>query len=142
MKRSIIYLVIALVCGITAISCRRTSHNGAIDGQWKLVSVEEFANDSTILRDTVIYPEREYIDIQLEIMQLRGENHPLYTGVITYDKGNDILTVDFRSPKQITPLVKHLFGVWRNPVTYKVENPDRKTMILRTPECVLTCHRF
>lgn len=138
MKKALYLLILCVLIGT---GCRRTSHNGDIDGFWRVVSVEQIANGTTILKDTVIYPEDLFYCINLELMQLQPLSYD-YTGVMNYSERDRRLTVEF--PKQAegpTGWQMQKFGIWTNPVTFEV-NAGRSHLVLRTPESVIKCDRF
>lgn len=132
--------MVCLTLGIGA-GCRRTSHNGDIDGFWRVVSVEQIANGTTIPKDTVIYPTNLFYCINLELMQLQPLSAE-FTGVMNFSERNRKLTVEFpKRPEGATGWEMQRFGIWTNPVTFEV-NAGKSHLVLRTPESVIKCDRF
>lgn len=138
--KKIIYLLFAVFMLTAAAGCRRASHNGSIDGNWRLVQVEILSTGEIIETD----PENEYfIAINLELMQLRGRGittNPFCTGIMDYDRDAGRLAVDFPNKPPMKQLAE--FGIFENPVVFQVEEASHKALVLRTPQSVITCRRF
>lgn len=132
MKKVIIIAITALLLTIFA-GCRRVSHNGAIDGHWVITAIETTADGS------VRHPRSFTVNIQDELFQLRGAQ--VLTGEISYDEGAHKLGVDFRPADEVSPANLQEYGIWSNPVVFDVD-VNRRHLILKTPESVITCKRF
>ena len=139
MKKKIILTLLCII--LAGAGCRRVSHNGAIDGYWRIRTIEY--KDGTPEE----HPEDLFIAIQCELMQLwqtvpsGAQKRDVPTGEMTYDKDAGRLSVDFRDPVNLTLARLHQFGVCSNPVTFKV-HVDGSTMVLTTPESVITCLKW
>ncbi len=141
MKKFIYILIAAAVILTSSTGCRRMSHNGDIDGFWRVVSVEEIANGSTIQQNNTLYPDDIFYCINLELMQLQPLNSN-YTGIMHFNKKEKQLTVEFpKQPEGAAPDAMHIFGIWTNPVTFEY-SADSRHLVLRTPETVIKCDRF
>ncbi|MDE6717972.1 MAG: lipocalin-like domain-containing protein [Muribaculaceae bacterium] len=128
-------ILFAAVCAIS--SCRVASHNGKLDGQWQIMSIEETATGLSAAPET-----RSYLCFYLHILQAYGPTYRL-TANMTYDKEEEVLTADFPYISQ-GDVDKNLkpYGICSNPVTIEVVKADSKELVLRTPETVITCRRF
>ena len=129
----IVTVATALFCGV---SCNKASHNGKLDGQWQIMSIEESATGK------VTSPVRNsYICINLHIIQLTGNG--MTTGKMTYDKKAATLYCDFPyvKPEQVESLLGG-FGLPSNPVTLDIVKLDGKSLVLRTDKTIITCRRF
>lgn len=129
----LIFAIAAMLIVLPA--CRRTSHNGKIDGQWKIQEITMNATGETI------YPADLHIDINLELLQLRGVGEPYHlTGVISYSKDDRTLGVDFRFNPTLAELEP--YGIYSNPVVFGIPVLTTKKLVLKTPESTITCKRF
>lgn len=129
----IVAVAAALFCGI---SCNKASHNGKLDGQWQIMSIEETDNGN------VTSPaNNSYICINLHIIQLTGNG--MTSGNMTYDKKAATLYCDFPyvKPEQVESMLGR-FGIFSNPVTLDIVKLDGKSLILRTDRTIITCRRF
>ncbi|MBD5330177.1 MAG: lipocalin family protein [Bacteroides sp.] len=116
--------------------CRKVSHNGKIDGFWQITTIEDTSTGSVSEPST-----REYISINLHIMQLTGASR--LTANMTYDKSGAKITCDFPYVKQEdVDRVMGVYGFFSNPVSMDVVKVDGKQLILRTDRTLITCRRF
>ena len=117
-------------------SCRRASHNGKIDGNWKVLTIETLATGEV----TDYSRSQVFIAINLELMQLRSGTFGSYTGIIDYDKGDHRLAVEFPDITGADQL--RTYGIDENPVVFTVEKANSKRLRLRTSTKLITCRRF
>ena len=122
-RKNIVRSILTVACAVLLIvagSCRRASHNGAIDGNWKILTIETLATGEVEDLSGV----NRFIAINLELMQLRGVS---------------LLTGDFPNTD-----VKALsvYGIDENPVTFTVEKANSNRLQLRTSTKLITCRRF
>lgn len=128
-------VAIAAICAIS--SCRVASHNGKLDGQWQIMSIEDTATGISSEPET-----RSYLCFYLHILQAYGPTYRL-TANMTYDKETETGTADFPYipaadvEKNLKP-----YGICTNPVAFEVLKVDGKELVLRTPETIITCRRF
>lgn len=137
MKRHL-YILITILASVICLfpSCRRTSHNGKIDGLWQVETIEYTQADGSV---ATVTPEKLYYGINLELFQIDRPG-PIYTGEISYDKGGSTLGVRFTGNPTDEELLK--YGVPSNPVVFDIERLDSKKLILKTSSTVMTCRRF
>lgn len=99
--RKFIPLIVLSILILLSASCRRTSHNGKIDGFWKVMEIRY--DDDVVAAGTVpsetVSPENKFICINLELIQF-GNPNPAITGVIAYNKGDSKLGIDFQTNSQ------------------------------------------
>lgn len=138
-----ILFIIMSVAILSFFSCRRASHNGKIDGNWLVTSIELKADGNEIPKDTVIYPQTNMlIAIQLELFQMTPNIGNVSPGIIDYDKSGHKLVVDFpnvTSQKEMDGLKR--FGIYSNPESFDV-TVDNRSLILTTDVSVISCKRF
>ncbi len=133
----ITFLATVLMTGILC-GCRKASHNGKLDGQWQIMKIEN------LLTSEEKAPEnRIYICMNLHVVQLSQVGGVVYSGNMQYDKDAGRLSWDFPYNKT-EDSVKALneWGIYTNPVTLSVESVTGSTLVLRTPESIITCRRF
>lgn len=129
------YFFLAIAFLLTLGSCRRADSNGKLDGFWKIYEIYYIADGITV------NPESEFIAVQLELMQLQS-NNPRYTltGVLSYSKGADSFSVDFRS--NTSPELLYNFGFGERQNTVHIDHLDNKKMILSTSVAQITCRKY
>jgi len=125
--------VISLFAISSLTSCRKVSHNGRLDGQWQVMTVENLVSSETVSP----YPKIYYC-FNLHVAQLTGTGGA--TGNLHYDKDDAEITIDFPYVKDLSGLAN--FGIHSNPVTMHIDRLNGKTLVLRTPESIITCRRF
>lgn len=128
-------LIVASVAAFGALSCRRASDNGKIDGFWQIQEIYYKADGRTE------YPTNKFIAVQLELLQLDGPGVlPQLTGVLSYDKNEDNFTVDFRNG----PTEEQLngFGFSGQQSVVHIDKADRSHLVLSTSIAVITCRKY
>jgi hypothetical protein len=131
--KKILYILMVAVMMVAIGGCRRASDNGAIDGYWRVVGIEDLSTGEELNVGT-----SRFFAIQLELMQLSstsGECSTL-TGVMAYDKDNELLSVDFKGANKNALA---LFGIYEDPITFTVVRASSKTLMLRTSRTLITC---
>lgn len=130
----ILIAVIALISG----SCRRMSHNGLIDGLWRIDEITLTDNDESVVATD------KFICVNLELMQL-GNPEPEVTGILHYHKGDDRFSVEFPYKPSDEKMAEYGFAydsADSDVVTLEVEVLTHKRMVLRSPAAVITCTRY
>lgn len=134
---------LALLTTLLFHSCRKAPINGDLDGQWKVVSIENRNSGSISAPGQSLF-----ICINLHVVQLTPAN---FSGNMTYDQKQGVVTWDFPYGKpELNPSVnpdayqKKLkwYGIPSNPVTLKVSELNGKRLVLLTDSTVITCKRF
>lgn len=142
--KSFTYIALAISIAAALISfaaCRKVSHNGSLDGQWQIMTIEDAATGQSA---APVIPS--YISFNLHLIQLSyvsGDSAPRITGNMTYDKNAETIFCDFTDDQQ--PNVEAAlapFGIFSNPVTLQIVKLDRKSLVLRTDRSLITCRRF
>lgn len=132
-----ILLVVAIIAAVSILpSCRRATHNGKIDGLWRVEEIEKFNSQSG--ESEVVTPENLFIAVQLELFQICTP-WPYMSGEMTFDNDNKLsvrFTGDFNDAEFWN------YGVPSNPVTFTIETLNSKRMILRTDRSLISCRRF
>lgn len=130
-------IVLVVIVMVTAGGCNKVSHNGSIDGNWEIMNIEDRSTG-----DNVVPDPRRFIAIQLRVMQLSSSGG-LQTSYMTYDKKAETITCSFPYIKenQVESILAP-YGIRTNPITFEVIKADRGSLVLRTPQTVITCRRF
>lgn len=133
-----IIFTVALFCGI---SCNKASHNGKLDGQWQVMSVEDIASGNVTTPQ-----EPGYFCIYLHIFQLSiisPEGSSRISANMTYDKNGSTLYCDFPyvADKDVESLLGP-YGIQSNPITFDITKLDGKSLVLRSDKTLITCRRF
>lgn len=132
MKRHLLFILISILAITTG--CQKSSINGDLDGMWHVVSVEPTV-------DGPFEPDRLYYNFSLHVCQLSTYGGAWINGAMDYQ--SDKITVDFSSfnvPDQEVRLRQ--YGINSDPVTFTVEKLDRKHLVLRDGDTVITLRRF
>ena len=139
MKKILSFIIIftaaiTLAAGLS--SCRSRSHNGKLDAQWQVMTIENTnTGEVTAPSDQV-----KYICIYRDVVNIF---HVGIDGNLRYTKGGDTVWMEFpyaTSDNDINVLRK--LGIYTNPVTFKILKLDGKQLILQSPDAILTCRRF
>lgn len=130
--------IAALGLIIIGTGCRKRSPNGKLDGQWQVQTVEVRATSEV----TEPYPKLYYA-MNLHVVSLRGSTSA--TGNMHYSKDEGEVTMDFpylgdkvEGPSK--PLAP--YGIYRNPVTFRVLKLTGSQLVLESEESVVTMRRF
>lgn len=125
---------------ISFAGCRKVSHNGAIDGNWQILSIE---NRATGEFETVDNPRFYAIGLHVVNLTYGHTQGSGKTANMVYDKENKVITLDFpytdlnSDPNTLSP-----WGIYTNPVTLTVLEANRSSLVLQTPETIITCRKF
>lgn len=131
-----IFIMILAFVGIQG--CRKVSHNGSLDGQWQIIKIED-TSTGEISEGT----PHGYISVNLHILQLRGLTSDMQTSNMRYDKEEGIIDCDFPyvNANDISKLLQP-YGIYTNPVQFKIEKLSGENLILRTDHSIITCRKF
>lgn len=132
MRKILNFLLIAITAAC-AMSCRRTSHNGDIDGFWRIDRIQYSASGETVC------PEDLFIAVNLELLQLDNPQVE-HTGVISWHKGDSRLGVEF--PYNPSDEALYKYGFPPNPCTLDVKVLDSRRLVLASPTAVISCTRY
>lgn len=124
-----------LIC--TATGCRRTSHNGKIDGYWQVEYIEDLTTGNTIECFD------RYVAINLELVQLYKGGGLYGVGYLRYDKGDDEFAMDFPDvPGQNNTNNLAIFGVYENPQRYDIVKLNSKEFVYKSDRVLVHCRRY
>lgn len=130
-----IALTVLTVSILMSGSCRRASDNGKIDGYWKIQEIYYISDGVTV------EPDGKFIAIQLELLQLQDPDpSPKLTAVLSYAKGSDQFSVDFRNNPSEEQLAA--FGFSGTQSVMHIDKVDGKRMVLTSPIARITCRKW
>lgn len=128
---------------------RKWPMNGALDGQWQLLTVENRENGTIVNRKE----EQLFYRFQLQLLMLTdlgGNGYGTYIGRMTYDqKAQTLETWEMNvrnnsgdsgvpaTPEQLAP-----FGMTSGQTQFRVVEADRKRLVLESEERRLTFRKF
>lgn len=124
-------IVISLFLGLSA--CRRATHNGKIDGNWRITEIHNNITGSSTT------PENLFMAVQLELVQFRGRPGIL-TGHLLYSKGDAKMGIEF--PDNPSSAALEAYGLFENPVTFDIIQLDSKSLVLKSDLSTITARRF
>lgn len=129
-----IYITILFCLVLTASGCQKTSINGDLDGQWQVMDVQPAPEE-------IIINERLYYCFYMHTCMLTYYDGGLTNGNFQFD-GNHI-SMDFPNATHsdaITALKQ--YGIYHNPVTFEIVTLNKKHMILKNDDAVITLRKF
>ena len=125
-----------LILILSVVSCQKAPINGDLDGQWQVMEVTPEAPE-------IIIPERLYYAFSLQNCQLTYYGGVFTSGILTYNKGEDSFIIDFphaNSQESIATLEQ--YGIYSNPVVFKIEFLDKQKLILKDGEVRVVLRKF
>lgn len=130
-----IALTIAVfVLSWVATSCQKTPINGDLDGQWQVMSVTPEPEERPI-------EERLYYCFNLHVCNLTYYGGVFTSGNIQFD--DKTLYLDFPyADSHLSIRRLRQYGIDENPITFSVEHLDKKSLILRHGDTVVTMRKF
>ncbi len=132
MRKLLPVLILALIA-LCLPSCRRTSHNGRIDGFWRIDEIAYAESGETVS------PTDLFIAVNLELLQLDNPQVE-HTGIISYHKGDPRIGVEFPYNPSAEALYKYGFSA--NPCVLDIVTLDSHRLVLSSPVAVISCTRY
>ncbi len=130
-------LIISFLTALITTGCPKHPINGDLDGQWQVMTVEPEPAE-------IVITERIYMCFSLHVCQLTGYGAGVYaTGNMLFSQKDKNLYLDF--PHATSSLSKSRlkqYGIYSNPVTFTIEHLDKKKLILRDGDVVVTLRKF
>lgn len=135
MKNLISLIIISFSILFCFSGCQKSPINGDLDGMWQIVSIDPEPDDGPF------DPSQLYYNFSLHVCQLSTYGGTWINGLMNFD--SDILTIDFSSfnvPDQQLKLRQ--YGINSDNVTFTVELLNRKSLVLRDGDTVITLRKF
>lgn len=147
MNNKLTYLAVVMVAVVLASCSMDTSHNGALDGYWKLTTIDSLTTGGVNnLKDASIF-----WSVQKDLLTVRDNNDPTNREYVfrfqrsegtlilsegqRYDRTNGNMDVD--DPSVLSP-----YGINHQPETFKVDHLTHRVMTLSTEELRLSFKKF
>lgn len=133
MKKSILLplCIIAIICSLAASSCSKRGINGDLDGQWRILTIEELATG------TVTEPQNLFINLYLHTVNLT--NGPVArVGNMTYSGKQ--LTLEFPYNTDNTSL--NAWGIYNWQTTFTVEHLTGSSLVIASDAARITMSKF
>lgn len=117
--------------------CRKKGINGDLDGMWQVMEV--IGPDG----ETIASPKRFYYAFQFHVCQLRVQNGIVEMAAANMVYADDMISLDFPyMDKILHPEELPYFGIFSNPVVFRVLELNRKTLVLESDDSRVTLRRF
>ena len=146
MKRNNIYIIILSVLFLSVLAgCKlENSHNGKLDGYWKLRTIDHLLTDETV----DLSEESIFWAVQKDLLVVRNNSGEEF--VFHFSKTDKELIVhdahksdkNNGDPKLEDLSVLEKYGIFSDPMTYKIDHLTSRVMVLSTDEIRLTFKKF
>lgn len=134
MRKIIPAIILSLIVAVIGFcGCRRASDNGKLDGFWRIDNIHYTDTDEDVT------PSNLFIAVNLELLQLDNPA-PHITGVLTYNKGEERIGVEF--PTNPTATALRAYGFAGNPALLDIEKLSGERLVLRSSIAVITCTKY
>ena len=147
MNNKLTYIAVVMVALVLASCSMETSHNGALDGYWKLTTIDTLATGGiNNLKEASIF-----WSVQKDLLTVRDNNDPTNREYVfrfqhtdstlvlsegqRYDRANGNVAVE--DPSLLSP-----YGINRQPETFTFEHLTHRVMTLQTDELRLSFKKF
>ena len=137
MKNTIQTLLLLLTLTIGLGGCQKSPINGDLDGQWQIMSLVPEAPE-------IVLKERLYYCFSLHTCQISEYGTGVWTsGNMTYDEKGKTLYIDFPNAKSELSIARlKQYGIYTNPVTFTIDHLDKKSLVMRDGDIVVTLRKF
>lgn len=134
-KNSLIYSLGIFFVTIFLFGCTKAPINGNLDGQWEVIEVFPEPSEKVI-------QERLFYNFSLHVCLLSYYGGYFMTGNMLYNENQDLyISIPFGlTDKQTLGLAQ--YGILSNPVYFKVEFPNKHTLILSNEESYVKLKKF
>lgn len=133
-KPSYLLWVTILLVLLMPTSCQKAPINGDLDGQWQVMNVTPEPEDKPI-------KERIYYCFNLHVCNLTYYGEVFTIGNMQFD--GKTLYLDFPyADSELSVRKLRQYGINENPITFNVEHLDKKSLILRHGDTVVTMRKF
>ena len=136
-KKNIAILIRTLffVC-IMLTGCQKAPINGDLDGRWQVLEIESVGT----VRD--VKDDQLYYSFYLHVCNLTYYGGVFTEGNLRYE--NDEIYMDFPYINTTEGLASlgNYYGIYTNPVVFKVIHLDSKRLVMGNDESVITLRKF
>lgn len=135
--------VLLLSLALLLVACEKAPMNGALDGQWQLLSYETADGE-------IQNCYRLYYSIQLQVVELAdkgGSGKGTFIGRFAYDENRSSVVIRelrYRSNESRLATLEDLqpFGLFRTETTFHVVEADRHRLVLQSADATLRFRKF
>lgn len=133
-KKHIVFMLLAMLI-LCITGCQKAPINGDLDGRWQLMEIETFEGVKDIADDQLYY------SFYLHVCNLSYYGGFYTEGNFIFE--NNLLIIDFPYIKEdISDSSLPRFGIFSNPVEFKVVYLDKKKLIMENDESLITLRKF
>lgn len=136
MVRNNFYIILIATLSIFFVSsCQKASINGDLDGRWQIMEIER-NNEISNVKD-----QQLYYSFYLHVCTLTYYGGVFTEANLSYDK--NLILLDFpyiNTPVGMSDL--NNYGIYSNPVEFKVVYLDKKKLIMQNDESLITLRKF
>lgn len=126
-------LILTSYIFLSVSSCQKSPINGDLDGRWQIME---------------IFPEpgnvadwQHYMSFYMHVCKLTSYGSIFTDGNLRYE--NNEIFLDFPYVKESEDIEKlKTYGIYSNPVIFKIEHLDKKSLILKEGDIVITLRKF
>ena len=136
MKKPVTNLLTALLIAfVPAIAgCQKAPINGNLDGQWQITETNPYPSD-------IIISGKLYYNFSLHICMLTYYDGWFMSGNMVYDGKRLSLEFPYADTEEEMAILKQ-YGIFSNPVTFEVNFPNKRTLILSNEESTVWLTKF
>lgn len=133
---TLLILSISILTLVITTGCPKHPINGDLDGQWQVMEVTPEAPE-------IVIHERIYYCFSLHTTQLTfyGAGPWASGNILKYDENQLVLDFPYATSALSKARLKQ-YGIYSNPVTFTIKYLDKKHLILRDGDVVVTLRKF
>ena len=134
--RIFLFFCVIIPLGFALSGCRKAPVNGNLDGMWEV-------NEVVRLGESFVPTGRIFYNFSLDVCQLTyyGAGATFAFGIIKYHDDNLMIDFPYIEGENAVETLKD-YGVFSNPVLFKVSFPDKTHLILSDDETYVYLTKF
>lgn len=140
MKRILyaIFVTSVIAAAFAMTGCRSMSHNGRLDGFWKIVTIENTATGEVTPANS-----EYYYSFYRDVMNLKDtKSVKNITGKFNYHKGDDKITIEYPYIESDQMYELEPYGIYENPVTFEILKLTGSELVLKSDHSIVSCIKF
>ena len=124
------FITLLLVVFLSLTACNKVSHNGNLDGQWRIITIENI--ESGVINE----PQQLFYCFNLHTANLtRGG--VWYTANMVYDYPKLSLDFPYNKPGELDD-----WGIYSTDVTFQIVLLNSSSLILRSDQVIINLQKF
>ena len=130
------FITAIIICMTSLAGCQKSPINGDLDGRWQIITIET-GEDIEEVKDLQLY-----YNFSLHICNLSYYGGSYTDGIFNYD--SNLIHIHFPYITNVVGMSRlSQYGIYSNPVEFKVEYLDKKKLILKEGDnVVITLRKF